>query len=597
MEGLKGIGVSPGVVVGPAVLLIQNARLVYLSIAPDRIDQEVARLHAACDRSRTQLDQIKRRLGSSAGAELAGLFDAQMLMLDDPMLVARAVDTIGRQHVNAEWAIQSACDELSGVLDRVDDPYLRERKGDLADVVGRLRMNLRQKGMGPREFLKDIDIPCVLIADDLTPSLVAQLDWSRIQGFASDSGTRTSHTAIIARSLQVPAIVGLHDASARVPAGATVVIDATSDVLIINPTPDYLQSIEARVRSSDGRKRSHASPESEPAWTIDGLRIRLEANVEHADDTVFARAQGAEGIGLYRSEFLLASAPADLVTEDVQFEEYRRMLERMAPGPVTVRTFDVDEDQLASRLRTPRAPDEWPSVASDHTRGRLGLRAIRLSTRRRELLRQQLRALLRAAAHGPLRIMFPFVSGVDEIREARSVLAEAAQELTARGVVVPSVPVGAMIEVPSAAFTADLIAPEVDFFTIGTNDLIQCCLAVDRTDDRVSHLYEPLHPAILRLIRSVRRAAGRRGIPVSLCGEMAADPMLLALLIGLGLTGFSMAPSAIPAARHAVRRLHAGELRRVAGRVLRLSSVPDIEACLNAALGPLSQQAAAAGEE
>jgi len=305
------------------------------------------------------------------------------------------------------------------------------------------------------------------------------------------------------------------------------------------------------------------------------VRIRLDANVEFPDDLAAARYAGAEGIGLYRTEFQLASGAGDIENEDRQYAIYRGMLEGMAPGSVTVRTFDVDEDQLASKLMKDPFDAGW---TPDEERGsRQGLRGLRLSLTRPEVFRVQLRALLRAARHGELRIMFPFVSSVEQLREARSMVAGAAADLLRRGETVPRVPVGVMIEIPAAAYTADLLAREVDFFTIGTNDLIQYCLAVDRADERVSRLYEPLHPAILRMIVMVRRAARRRGIPVSLCGEMASDPALLTLLVGLGLTEFSMTPGAIPVAKQVLREVRSDELRAMARRILRLPTVDDIE--------------------
>lgn len=295
----------------------------------------------------------------------------------------------------------------------------------------------------------------------------------------------------------------------------------------------------------------------------------------------FARSQGAEGIGLFRSELLLAGRPADELTEDLQYDVYRQLLEDMEPAPVTVRTFDIDEDQLATGEQ--QRDTLWVR-GYEVPRSRLGLRSIRLTLKRRELLRTQLRALVRAARHGDLRVMFPFVSGVEELREARSVLAEARQEVSARGEVISALGVGVMIEVPSAALTADLLAAECDFLTIGTNDLIQCCLAVDRTDERVSHLYEPLHPAILRLIRHVRRAAARGKVPLSVCGEMASDPAVLALLMGMGLVQFSMTPAAIPTARQVIQELDTRDLRKVAHRALKLHSAPEIERLLTDAL-------------
>jgi len=350
----------------------------------------------------------------------------------------------------------------------------------------------------------------------------------------------------------------------------------------------------ARV-AADRRPATGPEPASRrPAATADGVRIRLDANIEFAGDLAAARYAGAEGIGLYRSEFLLADAPgvpADIDAirdEDRQYELYRGMLEGMAPGVVTVRTLDVDEDQLDARGGS-GVEGTWPAWESDAGRARRqGLRGLRLSLTRPDLFRVQLRALLRAASHGSLRIMFPFVSTVEQIRAARAIVAETAAELQRRGVDVPPVPIGAMIEIPAAAYAADLLARDVDFFTIGTNDLIQYCLAVDRADERVSRLYEPLHPAILRMILMVRRAATRRRIPVSLCGEMASDPALLPLLVGLGLTEFSMTPAAIPVAAQVLGELRFDELRALGRRVLRLTLVEDIERELLGALGRMT---------
>lgn len=580
MQRLTGIGVSPGVAVGRAIVLIHRTQALRFSIPSKRIDREVARLGTARARSRQQLEALKGRLTAGAGRELASLFDAQILMLDDPMWLTRATALIREQRVNAEWAVQCAFDDLARVFDAVEDPYLRERRGDLTDVVGRVRMNLRHGAAGLGDLFKDFEEPCVLVADELTPSAAAQLDWSQIRGFATDAGSRTYHTAILARSLHVPAVVGLHDASQHIAPGALVVIDGTEGSLVVDPPASLIAEIKAQAFGGPVTP----SPTAAQTTTADGVRICLEANVELLSDVASAREQGAEGIGLYRSESLLADRTVAELTEDVQYEVYRGMLEQMAPGPVTVRTFDIDEDQLAVRQQNGVLRPAWIGP-TEHGRARLGLRAIRLSLKRRELLRQQLRALLRAARHGDLRIMFPFVSGVEEFRDARAVLAEAASELAARGEQVPSVQVGVMVEVPSAAFTSDLLARDADFLTIGTNDLIQCCLAVDRTDDRVSHLYEPLHPAILRLIRHVRRAAARERRALSVCGEMASDPVLLALLVGLGLTSFSMAPSAIPAARQVLLEVNAGELRKIAAHVLRLATVPEIEAHLLKTLG------------
>jgi phosphotransferase system enzyme I (PtsI) len=577
MQRLSGIGVSGGVGAGRAVVLIQRAQVLRFSIPPARIAAEIARLEDARQRSVEQLDRIQLRL---PGRDLGTLFEAQRLMVDDPMLLPRAASIIAEQRVNAEWALQQVFDHLGAIFDGVEDAYLRERKGDLADVVGRLRMNLTPGGSGFRDVLCECEAPCVLVADELPPSIAAQLDWSKFQAFITDAGSRTYHTAILARSLHVPAVVGLHDATARILPGALIVVDGDEGTVSLDAPLHVVESVV--TNTSRTRSAIVVKPDNTIALTtVDGVDIRIEANVDLLGDATFAMSQGAEGIGLFRSELLLAGRPADELTEEMQYEMYRRLLEDVRPAPVTVRTFDIDEDQLASGEL--RRDTLWAS-GYEVPRSRLGLRSIRLTLKRRELLRAQLRALVRAAAHGDLRVMFPFVSGIEELREARSVLAEARQEIQARGLPSGALQVGVMIEVPSAAFTADLLAAESDFLTIGTNDLIQCCLAVDRTDERVSHLYEPLHPAILRLIRHIRRAAAKRKVPLSVCGEMASDPAVLALLVGMGLVQFSMTPAAIPVARQVIQEIDARELRLVAARALKLETAPEIEQFLTDAL-------------
>jgi phosphotransferase system enzyme I (PtsI) len=556
VERLTGIGVSPGVAVGRAVVLTLRTEVVRFPIPPDRVARELSVLQAAREQSRQQLHDIAERV-KARGPDLAAIFDAQILMLDDALFVGRAEEIIRKERVNAAWAVHRAYEEIRRIFASVEDPYLRERENDVADVAGRLRMNLRHGARGARDLLSELDGPSVLIADELTASFAAQLDWTRIQGFAVDAGSRTYHTAILARSLKVPAIVGLHDASSRIAAGTPVIVDGSTGEVIVAPAPEAIEDAQRRAA-----RQGHHAPlvdarDDEPLTTSDGVAIRVEANVELLEDLEFLKEYGAQGIGLYRSEFMLSGRSLEGATEDAQYTLYRSLLEQMAPNPVTIRTFDLDERQLGSQGSRSRRP---------------GLRGLRLGLARPEILRTQLRALLRASAHGRLRVMFPFVTAVEEIREARAMMRELAAEL---GVGPP--PVGVMVEVPAAALAADLIAPEADFLTIGTNDLIQYCLAVDRTDDRVSDLYEPLHPAVLRLIRMVRRAAMRRKIPVSLCGEMASDPALLGLLVGLGLREFSMTPAAITMARQAIRDLDAGEARSLARRALTLPTAAEIE--------------------
>jgi phosphotransferase system enzyme I (PtsI) len=562
---LTGLGVSAGIGIGTAVVLHRSTGDLNFGVPARRVPREIERLQAACAAAREQITHIKERIAVSAGAEHAYLFDAQLLMLDDRMLIERAIEIIQTGQVNAETALQRTLGEISALFDKADDPYLRERRGDVSDVVGRLSVNLRAGG-DPLDFLRELEGPLVLVADELTPSVIAQLDSHRLAALVSQEGSWTYHSAILARSIRIPAVAGLRDAIAAIAPGSLVAVDGTTGEVIVGPDDATVSQIRVRARQRQAFEESLDEYRRLPSVTADGVLMRLEANIESPDDAQRARERGADGIGLFRSEFLLAAGGPAALEEEAQYVAYSRLIGGAAPSTVTIRTFDVSETQLPAE-----------HAASEGARAPLGLRGIRLSLQRGEILQAQLRALLRAARHGSLRIMFPFVSSVEELRAAREAVAGAAATLRARRIEGPRVPTGVMIEVPSAALTADLLAAEADFFSIGTNDLIQYCLAVDRTDDRVSRLYEPLHPAILRMLRNVVRAGRRRNIRVSVCGEMAADPVLLTLLVGLGLTEFSMAPTAIPLAKQVLRELNAADARTAAARALRAATAADVE--------------------
>jgi phosphoenolpyruvate-protein phosphotransferase (PTS system enzyme I) len=562
---MTGLGVSPGIGVGKALVLKRGTRDLRFRVPAWLVDRELERLDTARAHAREQIQQIKTRIATTAGAEHAYLFDAQLLMLDDAMLVGRAVETIRSERLNAESALQRALEHISTFFDQAHDAYLRERKGDVADVVGRLTMNLREAG-DPTDLFRDLEGPLVLVAHDVTPSIIAQLDWQRLAALVTDAGSWTNHTAILARSLRVPAVAGLHNASVLVAPGSVVAVDGTTGEVLVDPDAETLEQVEARLRRRQAHEQTLDEYRDLPAVTEDGVEIRLEANIEAPDDAARASERGAVGIGLFRSEFLLAGAGQAALTEEAQYRAYRRLIECAAGQRVTIRTFDVSEPQL--RIE---------HAAIEGTRSPLGMRGVRLSLAIDEIFQAQLRALLRAASHGPLRVMFPFVSSLEELRAARAAVKQAADGLRARGERVPDVPIGVMIELPSAALTADLLALEADFFSIGTNDLIQYTLAVDRTDDRVSRLYEPLHPAIIRAIRLVVRAGRHARIPVAVCGEMAADPVVLALLVGLGLREFSMTPTAIPLAKRVLRGLRACDARVAAGRALRARTAAEVE--------------------
>jgi phosphotransferase system enzyme I (PtsI) len=561
--------------------MLQRHPAMRYGIGPAHVDREISRLAAAREASVTQLRAIHARVSQRAGGDLASLFEAQLLMLEDALLVPRARRIVEADHVNAEWALDRAFDEFCAVFAEVGDEYLRERRGDVADVVGRLRRNLlpaAARGMRP---LTDLAAPAVLVADELAPSMVAQLDPAMIVGLALETGSRTHHSAILARSLGLPAVAGASAVTKAIKPGTLVLVDGDAGEVVIDPAPDAVDRARARrVR----RVASAGAPVMSlpgPVATLDGVAVRFQANVERLEEIEGARAAGAEGIGLFRSEFLLGGRSVGALDEESQYQIYRDVAERMAPYPVTIRTFDIDESQ-ASGSAERELDDSSRTRDAGFSRGPLGLRAIRLSLSHRGAFETQLRALARARRHGEVRVLLPFVSSVDEVREAKAAMRSASSGVVGSGSGMPAMPVGIMIEVPSAALTVDLLAAEADFFSIGTNDLIQYCLAVDRSDGRVAGLFDPLHPAILRVIRDVIRLARPRGRQVALCGEMASDPGALLLLLGLGVTEFSMSPAAIPEARELIRHVSMGDARRAASRAVGLPTSGDIAALIAA---------------
>jgi phosphotransferase system enzyme I (PtsI) len=567
---IRGIGASPGVAIGPAVVVLRESRpLVRLRLAPEAVEAETERFLRAVEASRIQLAGIKDRLARDVGSAHGYIFDAHLLMLDDPLFRERALAVLREEHVNAEWALCTVAEELHGRFARLADDYFRERGTDLDDVVGRVLLNLG--GAGDAPSLARLPGSFVLVAGGLAPSEAAELDWERVLAVATDEGSATYHTSILARSFGVPAVVGLRDATRRIAPGTTVVVDGTRGLVVVEPSAPAL----AGFRADRERERAEDERLSElrtlPAVTRDGRAVVLRANVEFPEDAEAAREHGAEGIGLFRSEYLLGRA-RDWPSEERQLEVYARLLERVAPHPVTVRTWDVGLADLALG---------GPSCANPA----LGERALRLLPRAPDAFHRQLRAILRAAALGPLRVLFPFVGGPEDLRLAESLIAAARDSLAAEGIEhAPRIDLGLNLEVPSAALTADLLARRADFFSIGTNDLVQYLLAADRGDPRVAPHYQPLHPAVLRLLRHVVEASDRAGVPVSVCGQMAADVLPALLLVGLGVRELSMNPAAIPRVKAALRAVHAEELSAVARVCVDLPTADEIEATLRRAL-------------
>jgi phosphotransferase system enzyme I (PtsI) len=579
MIRIAGLPVSPGVAWGPTALMLLRHAAMRCGIGAASVAREAARLDQARDASAVQLRAIHAGVARRAGSDLAGLFEAQLLMLDDDLLVPRARRIVEAEHVNAEWALDRAFDEFCAVFAEVGDEYLRERRGDVADVVGRIRRNLRPAVAAG--VLSDLSAPAVLVADDLAPSFAAQLDPAMVLGLALETGSRTHHSAILARSLGIPAVAGALGVTRHIRPGTLVLVDGDAGEVVVDPDPDVVAQARARRERRASTAGISPRPVPGPVSTADGVAVRFQANIERLEEIESALAAGAEGIGLFRSEFLLGGRAVEAFDEEAQYRVYRDLVERMAPHPVTIRTFDVDESQASGGADVKQDDGSCPS-ARGLSHGPLGLRAIRLSLGNRDAFEAQLRALARAGRHGAVRVLLPLVSSVDELREAKAALRSATHELEGPGRDAAPLPVGIMIEVPSAALTVDLLAAEADFFSIGTNDLIQYCLAVDRGDGRVAGLFDPLHPAILRVIRHVIRLAQPRGRQVALCGEMAADPGALLLLLGLGVTDFSMSPAALPEARDLVRRVTMRDARRAAVRAVSLPTSRDIAALLAA---------------
>jgi phosphotransferase system enzyme I (PtsI) len=546
-QKLTGIGVSPGIAIGPAYIGDRGQLPVSESRISD-IEAERARFAEAVATSAKQLRKLKSRataLPGSAADEIGYVLDAHLAMLANSRLIRGAHQRIARQRTNAEHAIQLEIEEIAKTFAAMKDPYLAARIDDIRVVGARLIRNLLKK---PYVAYSGLGGGAIILAEEVTPADTALMDPRRIGGFATEFGGPEGHTAIMARALGLPAVLGVPGLLARARADLGVVIDGSAGTVIIDPSPETVEDYQRRQEAFVSERRQFGRLRRLPAVTRDDVEIRLEANLELSVELEQAVANGAMGLGLVRTEFLYMNRE-DLPSEDEQYEFFKELVVGMRGRPVTLRTLDVGGDKLPEALAH--------YAAADSANPALGLRAIRLSLKERRLLDAQLGAMLRAAGEGPVRILLPMVSTIDELRRAREAMEQVARRLRRRGAKLPESlpPLGAMIEVPAAALAADALAGEADFFAIGTNDLIQYTLAIDRSDEQVAHLYDPLHPAVLRLIQFAVEAASRRHIPVSVCGELAGDPRYAALLLGLGLRELSMAPQSIPRVKQRIRCL------------------------------------------
>jgi phosphotransferase system enzyme I (PtsI) len=568
----EGAGVSPGMACAKIHVVRDDLDDVpRYRIAPSQVPDEIGRFETALIQTRMQILQMQQRIAESIGAKDAAIFDAHLLVVEDRTLIDEVLRKLETDLCNVEWVFQEVATRYAETLNKIDDPYLRERALDIQDVTKRVIRNLQ--GKDPKTFLA-LSEPHILVAHNLTPSDTASINRANVLGVATDLGSRTSHAAILARSLNIPAVVGLHDITAKLETGQHVLVDGSDGLLIVNPVPETiahyadLESRRARVVAQLKELRTTRST------TRDGRHIVLSANIELPEDVDSVAANGAEGIGLYRTEFLYLNRTT-LPTEDEQFETYRKVAERVRPDPLIIRTFDLGGDKLA-----PGTVD-----ITDELNPFLGWRAIRLCLENIDIFKTQLRAILRASVVGNIKIMFPMISGLEELRRAKAVLAECKEELRRSGIPLnEEIEVGAMIEIPSAAICVNVLAPEVDFFSIGTNDLIQYTLAVDRVNEKIAHLYEPTHPAILRLLKMIADAAHANHIWVGVCGEMAGDVALVPLLLGLGIDELSASATLVPRVKRAVQSLAIPECRKLVEETLKLNTASEILArCLELA--------------
>jgi phosphotransferase system enzyme I (PtsI) len=563
----QGIPVSAGAlgVVHGRIVVTDRARPVATErhLEEREVPEEINRLERALVQTRQQLLEVQRKVSTGMGAEEGSIFDAHLLVLEDRTLLDEVVRMITEQKVNAEHAFHSVAERYAATLAAIEDDYLRERATDMRDATTRVLNNLlgRQQELD----LRHLKEPCILVSHDLTPSNTAQLDKRQVLGFATDVGSKTSHTAIMARSLRIPAVVGLKDVSTRLESGLYALLDGINGVLIINPSDQTLFEYGELARRQVTLQEKLRDTQFKPAVTLDGHRVFLLANIEQASDAEQIKANGAEGVGLFRTEYLFLHRehPPD---EEHQYQAYREAALALKPLPVVIRTLDLGGDKFLAHLPSPRELNPF-----------LGWRAIRFCLQQPDIFREQLRAILRASAEGNVKMMYPMISGLDELKQANALVEQCKGELREEALPFDEhLEIGAMIETPSAAMIAESLAKRLKFFSIGTNDLIQYSLAVDRMNEKIAHLYEPTHPAIVHLIQQTIAAAHRHSVWVSVCGEMASDPVLVPLLVGLGADELSAAPSLVPPVKFIIRRLKLAEAKALAQFALESESAAEI---------------------
>ena len=563
-ETLKGIPAAPGVTMGrPFFLDSEGLNIHKQAISEEEIAREITRFEEALIQTHSEILRIQKKISEEMGREHGEIFSAHLLVIEDRTLVEEVITRIKSEKLTAEYVFLDVLKKYVKAFSKIEDEYLRERTSDIEDVGKRILRNLMGK---QRQTLQNLKGPVIVIAYDLSPSDTALMHRENVKGFVTDIGGRTSHTAIMAKSLEIPAVVGLEVITEKLVEDDLLIIDGTKGLVIINPTEETIRRYTEEQKRIEEFGQGLLKLKDLPAETLDGHRVTLSANIEFPHEVPSVIAHGAEGIGLYRTEFFYMNR-VDLPTEEEHYESYRKVAQEIAPHSMVIRTLDLGGDKYLSQLEVPNEMNPF-----------LGWRAIRFCLARPDIFKVQLRAILRASARGKLKVMYPMISGVEELRQANALLKEAQEELRREGVPFDEhVEVGAMIEIPSAALTCDLLAKEVHFFSIGTNDLIQYALAVDRSNEKIAYLYEPAHPAVLRLVKHIIDTAHQHHLWVGMCGEMAGDPRLALILLGLGLDGFSTSPVNIPEIKRAIRSVKMSEAQKIAEEALSLSTGTEVE--------------------
>ena len=565
MKALRGIAVSPGIIIGKARIIDRSrVKILYQYLIDEKqVHKEVERLKDALRATQEQIVTLKNRMPEQI-KQHAFILDSHVMMIQDGMLSDSTINTILEEKINAEWALKKSIQNIGLLFDQVEDEYIRERFNDVENLGEKILRNLAGK---EQESLQEIDERVIIVAHDLSPVDTSEMNIAKVMGFITDVGGRTSHTAIMAQSLKIPAVVGLESVTRQVRDGTLLIVDGNRGEVIIDPDDDAIILYQEKQLEHQRYESSIVKIGRLPAETMDGHKITIKANIEFLEEVVAAKDYGAEGIGLYRTEFLYLRGQ-EFPREEELFEDYKQMAEIMAPTAVTIRTLDLGGDKFSSKL----ALDREMNPA-------LGLRAIRFCLKQPEIFKTQLRAILRASAFGKIRLLFPMVSGLQEILDTKEILEEVMEGLQKEGLAYDAdIKTGIMIEIPSAVAVADILARHVDFFSIGTNDLIQYALAIDRVNENVAYMYQPFHPAILRMIQQVVKAAKNAGIGIALCGEMAGDPLCVFILLAFGIDELSMNAGNIPLIKKAIRSVTMEEVRADLEHIFQLDTAQRVRA-------------------